>query len=264
MSGWLSQAIKSTNANNRTIASGTLDTSQKLTCFLKTATCRSIHLRCGRINIFEIAIKLFKKFWVICRSTSCVRSVIKLIITVTSVQVAPFVPPLRSAPPPPPPPSHPSSPPHTPPPPTTHHPPPPPHHTTPLHTTPHHTTPHHTTPHHPPTQTPSHTHTHTHTHTAVCLKRALVLRSGVCTMDLNGRLMADRATGAARRQRERRLRSWWQHERMSIACAPAEPLHLSSGTKLSTCDTRVVEGATNCALRGQNTVTRAREGEVRE
>ena len=50
----------------------------------------------------------------------------------------------------------------------------------------------------------------------------------------------------------------------SIACALAEALHHSSRTKPSTCDTRVVEGATNDALRGQHTVTRAREGEVRE
>ena len=108
-----------------------------------------------------------------------------------------------------------------------------------------------------------HHHHHHHHHQAVCLKCALVLSCGACTMDLNGRPMADRATGAARRRRERRLRSWWRHERMSIACAPAEALHHSSGTKLSTCDTRVVEGATNDALRGQNNVTRAREGEVR-
>ena len=50
---------------------------------------------------------------------------------------------------------------------------------------------------------------------------------------------------------------------MSIACALAEAPHHSSGTKPSTCDTRVVE-ATNDAVRGQNTVTRARVGEVRE
>ena len=108
------------------------------------------------------------------------------------------------------------------------------------------------------------THRHHHHHQAVCLKRALVLRSGACTMDLNGRPMADRATGAARRRRERRLPPWWRHEQMSIACALAEALHYSSGTKPSTCDTKVVEGAKNDALRGQNTVTRAREGEVRE
>ena len=33
--------------------------------------------------------------------------------------------------------------------------------------------------------------------------------------------------GAAKRRRERRLRSWWRHERMSIACALAEALHHS-------------------------------------
>ena len=37
ITGWLSQAIKSTNADNKKIASGTLDT--RHTCFLKTATC---------------------------------------------------------------------------------------------------------------------------------------------------------------------------------------------------------------------------------
>ena len=90
ISGRLSQAIKSTNTNNKKIVSGTLDTSQKLVCFLKTATCRSIHLRRGRISSFQIAIKLFKKFWVICWSTSCVCSVIQLIITVTSVPINVF------------------------------------------------------------------------------------------------------------------------------------------------------------------------------
>ena len=69
----------------------------------------------------------------------------------------------------------------------------------------------------------------------------------------------DDVASAAKRRRERRLRSWWRHERMSIACALAEALHHSSGTKPSTCDTRVAEGATNDATRGQNTVTRARE-----
>ena len=90
ISGWLSQAVKSTDTNSRKIACGTLDTSQKLACFLKTATCRSIHLRCGRISVLQIAIKPFKKFWVICRSTSCVCSVIQLIITVISVLEPPL------------------------------------------------------------------------------------------------------------------------------------------------------------------------------
>ena len=45
---------------------------------------------------------------------------------------------------------------------------------------------------------------------------------------------------------------------MSIACALAEAHHFS-GTKPSTWDTRVVEGATNDASRDQKRVTRARE-----
>ena len=55
-----------------------------------------------------------------------------------------------------------------------------------------------------------------------------------------------------------------RHERMAVAMALAEALHHSSGTTPSMHDTRVVEGAKNDALRGQKTVTRAREGEVRE
>ena len=47
--------------------------------------------------------------------------------------------------------------------------------------------------------------------------------------------------------------------RKSIASALAEALHHFSGTKPSTCDTRVVEGAANDASRGQNTITRAQE-----
>ena len=39
---------------------------------------------------------------------------------------------------------------------------------------------------------------------------------------------ADRATGSARRRRERRLRSWWRHERMSIAAALVEATHHSA------------------------------------
>ena len=57
-------------------------------------------------------------------------------------------------------------------------------------------------------------------------------------------MTGDDGAGAARRRRERRLHSW-----MSIACALAEALHHSSGTKPSTCDTRVVEGAQNDAQR---------------
>ena len=56
--------------------------------------------------------------------------------------------------------------------------------------------------------------------------------------------------GAARRRRERRLRSWWRHERMSIAMALATVEHHSCGPTAYD------------ALRGQRTVTRA--GEVEE
>ena len=87
ISGWLSQAVKSTNTYIKNIASGALDTSKKLTSFLKIATCRCKHLRCRRISVFQIAIKLLKKFWVICRSSSCVCGFIQLIITVNSVPV---------------------------------------------------------------------------------------------------------------------------------------------------------------------------------
>ena len=39
---------------------------------------------------------------------------------------------------------------------------------------------------------------------------------------------ADRATGSARRRRERRLRSWWRHERMSIVAALVEATYHSA------------------------------------
>ena len=67
----------------------------------------------------------------------------------------------------------------------------------------------------------------------------------------------DVGTSAAKRRRERRLRSWWRHERMSIAAALAEALHHSSGTWPSKYDTRVVEDAQHGAVRGQTTATRA-------
>ena len=50
-----------------------------------------IRLRCGRISVFYIAIKLFKKFWVICRSTNCVCCFIQLVITLTSVPINVFL-----------------------------------------------------------------------------------------------------------------------------------------------------------------------------
>ena len=77
-------------------------------------------------------------------------------------------------------------------------------------------------------------------------------------------LHGERDSGAAKRRRERRLRSWLKHERQTVRMALAEALHHSSGTSPSKRDTRVVEGAKYDALRGQKTVTRAGEGEVRE
>ena len=44
--------------------------------------------------------------------------------------------------------------------------------------------------------------------------------------------MADRASGSARRRRERRLRSFLRHERMAVALHFAEALHHSSGASL--------------------------------
>ena len=63
--------------------------------------------------------------------------------------------------------------------------------------------------------------------------------------------------GCARRRRERRLRSMLRHERMAVAMALAEALHHSSGPK-------VMERAQHAAPRGQETGTRAGEGEVHE
>ena len=60
------------------------------------------------------------------------------------------------------------------------------------------------------------------------------------------------ATGAAMRRRQRRLRVWARHERLSIAMALATVEHHSYGP------------IANAAPRGQMTGTSAREGEVRE
>ena len=62
--------------------------------------------------------------------------------------------------------------------------------------------------------------------------------------------MCERVTGAAARRRERRLRSWAKHERLSIAMALAEKLHHSAQ--------KVVEQLV--VLREQKTAS-AREGE---
>ena len=40
---------------------------------------------------------------------------------------------------------------------------------------------------------------------------------------------AERASGAAKRRRERRLRSWWRHERMTVAAELTVALHHSRG-----------------------------------
>ena len=62
-------------------------------------------------------------------------------------------------------------------------------------------------------------------------------------------MMAGRASGAAVRRRERRLRSAWRHEQLSVAMALAAAAHHSAQP--------------NAALRGQKPGTRAKEG-VRE
>ena len=62
--------------------------------------------------------------------------------------------------------------------------------------------------------------------------------------------MAGRDCGAARRRRERRLRSAWWHEQLSFAMALAAAAHHSAQP--------------NAAQRGQKPGTRAKEGEVRE
>ena len=62
--------------------------------------------------------------------------------------------------------------------------------------------------------------------------------------------MADRASGAAMRRRQRRLRSWWRHEQQSIAAVLATVTH-HSHSKV---------GTANAALRGQKTGTSTRVG----
>ena len=62
--------------------------------------------------------------------------------------------------------------------------------------------------------------------------------------------MADRASGAAMRRRQRRLRSWWRHEQQSIAAVLATVTH-HSHSKV---------GTANAALRGQKIGTSTRVG----
>ena len=59
--------------------------------------------------------------------------------------------------------------------------------------------------------------------------------------------MDGESTGSARRRRERRLRSWWRHERMSIAAALVEATHHSAP--------RSGWPGTHQALRGQTTTS---------
>ena len=64
-------------------------------------------------------------------------------------------------------------------------------------------------------------------------------------------MMAGGDSGSAtKRRRERRLRSAWRHEQLSVAMALAAAAHHSAQP--------------NAALRGQKPGTRAKEGEVRE
>ena len=46
--------------------------------------------------------------------------------------------------------------------------------------------------------------------------------------------MADLAGGAARRRRERRLRSWLRHERMTVRMELAAALHIQQGLRRTT------------------------------
>ena len=64
----------------------------------------------------------------------------------------------------------------------------------------------------------------------------------------SGRAMECERVGAAKRRRERRLRSWAKHERMTVAMALAENLHHSR---------QKVEGGEHDGLRAQKTVRAA-------
>ena len=93
---------------------------------------------------------------------------------------------------------------------------------------------------------PQQQHTTTHNHTQPQQQQAF--DSSVpfllwCPSKSNpgGRLMADRASGAAWRRRQRRLRSWWRHEQQTVAAVLAAVTH-HSFSKV---------GTANAALRGQ-------------
>ena len=65
--GWLRQTVTNTTADNKRVASDPLATEQKAHMLVA-----NFDLGCGRINVLQVSIKQFKKFWVICRKTHCV------------------------------------------------------------------------------------------------------------------------------------------------------------------------------------------------
>ena len=54
------------------------------------------------------------------------------------------------------------------------------------------------------------------------------------TLAVNIMMDVDRATGAAKRRRDRRLRSWWRHEAQSVAAALTTACHHSAGPPVVT------------------------------
>ena len=126
------------------------------------------------------------------------------------------------------------------------------------HTTPHPTTPHHTTPHHTTPQHTTHTHPHPtpphHHHQA---QPGLRVASGnhLCRVYQSTSVEVDGGmASAARRMRERRMRSWFRHEQQSIRMVLVTASHHSFD--------RV--HAEHAAPRSQRTGTRSGEGEVFE
>ena len=110
------------------------------------------------------------------------------------------------------------------------------------------------TPHTPPKQTNKHTHHH---HQSTFSTRSVFpSQPFVCGLQRVAMMMAERV-GAAKRRRERRLRSWAKHERMTVAMALAENLHHSR---------QKVEGSEHDGPRAQKTarVTGARPGVLTE
>ena len=63
----------------------------------------------------------------------------------------------------------------------------------------------------------------------------------------------DDGEGAARRRRQRRVRSWLKHERQSVAMALAEYTHHASRSQTRARAREEVEHATHSGLRAQTT-----------